>query len=302
MEYMPGHAQNLDEMHLRLWFVKMVAKTDQTVVTALDPCAATDPILVLDCDGNPASTGKLCLSFDWSKLTLQEPVDGFNVVKELTGGIIKRGPAVIGIRPGLNAQIVGIGTENTDWKKDATTGIYYGELQVGLTSPVTEAEGSVELVALNSVRKDYDSTQQRLYLHFPYGFESSIRGRILLPMTNFVAAATPNELDLYFRFWFVSRQAGALPTTLVATYRRYPRPTGIDDLPAVGDEADIDIGGVWDPGITFTAAAEYAEVTTPAVQAYIGDIIDFTLGWGGTVAPAEGFGLLRLGYRAVLHV
>ena len=64
-EYMPGQdEQGFDQMVLLLWFTKMVFKTDDTVVTSLDPCSETEPISVLDCDGEPGSTGKLCLAFD----------------------------------------------------------------------------------------------------------------------------------------------------------------------------------------------------------------------------------------------
>lgn len=305
MEYMPGHAQNLDEMSLRLWFVKMVAKTDQTVVTTLDPAAATEPILVLDCDGEPASAGALVLSFDWSKLTKQYPVTGFGVVKDLVGGVIQRGPAITGLKPGIKAQIVGIGTEGADWSLDPETNIYRGELQVGLEALSEESEGGIELAALNSIRKDYDSTQERMTLHFPAGFESSIRGRVAIPRVNFTDGATPDELLLYLWFWFVSRQpTGAIPE-LVATYRRYPRPASsapFTTLPDAGDEADIDTGGVWTPGVTFDAVGEYGEATTPALEAYIGDIVDFTIGWDGATPPglSDGFGILRMGYRAEL--
>lgn len=305
LEYLPGHAQNLDEMHLRLWFVKMVAKTDQTVVTALDPSDENEPILVLDCDGEPASTGKLFLSLDWSKLAKAYPVAGFGVVKDLVGGVIQRGPAITGLKPGIKAQITGIGTENVDWALDVATNIYRGELQIGLESLTEESEGGTELVALDQVRKDYDDTLKRLTLHFPAGFESSIRGRIALPRVNFTDAATADELLLYFWFWFVSRQpAGAIPE-LAATYRRYPRPasaTPFPVLPGVAAEANIDAGGVWTPGLTFSAASQYGEATTPAVQAYIGDIIDFTIGWDGATPPAlsDGFSIIRMGYRAEL--
>jgi hypothetical protein len=305
MEYQPGHAQRLDEMHLRLWFVKMVSKTDQTVVTDLAPEDENEPILVLDCDGEEATTGSLRLSFDWSKLTEQYPVTGYKGVKNLSGGVIQRGPFITGVKPGIKAEVVGIGTEGTDWELDAETGIYRGELQIGLESLTEESEGGIELVALDSVRKDWDETQKRFTLHFPAGFESSFRGRVTLPRINFTSGATPDELALYLWFWFTSRQPpGAIPT-LDATYRRYPRPASSAPFPAmptIAAEADIDTGGVWTPGLTFDAAGEYGEATTPALTAYIGDIVDFTLGWDGATPPAlsDGFGILRMGFRAEL--
>jgi hypothetical protein len=306
IEYMPGHAQNLDEMHLRIWFVKMVAKTDQTVVTQLDPCDDSQPIVVADCEGAPASTGKLCLSFDWDKLTKEYPISGYGAVKDLTGAVIKRGPVITGIKPGVRATIDGIGTAGVDFEKDTETGIYRGEVQIGLDASTDQSEGSIELVALNSVRKDYDETQQRLTLHFPGGFESSIRGRINLSRINLSNELEPDELDLRLWFWFVSRDpAGAMPA-LTATYRRYPRPTTILELPDDGDEEDIEIGGTWTPLLNFTDPNQYGEATTPvlagATYITVGDIIDFTIGWDGTGELTDGFGIIRMGYEAVMAV
>ncbi|KKN53289.1 hypothetical protein LCGC14_0603890 [marine sediment metagenome] len=303
-EYMPDQAeQGLDQMVLVLWFTKMVFKTDDTVVTSLDPRSETEPISVLDCDGEPGSTGKLCLAFDWSKLQEVYPSAGFKGVKNLAQAKILRGPLVTGVKPGLRAEIAGIGTEDEDWAYDDETGLYHGNLQIGLQSVQDVSEGLIDLVAFNNVREEYDDVEKLFYFHFPSGRQSSFRGRIHLPRINMTASATPDQLKLYLWFWFLSRQAGssAVPT-LIATYRRYPRPVGVQALPVPSAEQDIDTGGEWDPSIAFTAAKQYAEAATPALDAYIGDTIFFTVGWAGIDPPAlsEGFGIMRLGYRIEL--
>ena len=304
-EYLPGHAvQGLDQMVLVLWFTKMVFKTDQTVVTSLDPCSENEPISVLDCGGDPASTGRLCLAFDWSKLAEVYPTAGFKVVKNLANAQIARGPVVTGVKPGLGAAISGIGVEGTDWKFDSESGIYRGDVSVGLQSLTDVSEGLIDLVAFDSVREEYDDVEELFYLHFPAGRPSSFRGRIHLPRINLSGNPSPaDQLKLYLWFWFVSRQAGAnaIPD-LIATYRRYPRPSGVQALPDETAEQAIDTGGIWDPNLDFTAAKQYAEAVTPALAAYIGDTIFFTIGWEGTDPPAlsEGFGIMRLGYRIEL--
>ena len=305
-EYLPGHDPlALDQMVLTLWFTKMVFKTDDAVVTSLTPASATEPISVLSCDGEAASTGQLCLAFDWSKMAEVYPTAGFKGVKNLGQSGILRGPLVTGVKPGLGAAVAGIGTEGSDWELDSETGLYRGDLSVGLQSLTDVSEGLIDLVALNNVREEYDDVDELFYLHFPFGRQSSFRGRIHLPRINMTAGATPDKLKLYLWFWFNSRQAGAsVIPTLDATYRRYPQPTGVDALPTASAEVDIDTGGVWTPGISFTAAKQYAAVTIPdpGIEAFIGDTIFFTLGWGGATPAAltEGFGLMRLGYRIEL--
>lgn len=305
-EYLPGHdIQGFDQMVLVLWFTKMAFKTDQTVVTSLDPCSENEPIQVLDCDGEPASTGKLCLSFDFSKLQEIYPTAGFKVVKDLAAAQIKRGPAVTGVKPGLGAAIEGVGTEGEDWELDPASGLYRGNVSVGLQSLSEVSEGMIDLVALDNVREEYDDVERLFYFHFPAGRPSSFRGRINLSRINLSGAVSPaDELRLYLWFWFVSRQAGASAVPgLDATYRRYPRPSGVQSLPDEDDEEEIVAGGIWTPGISFTGVNQYAEKSTPAIEGvYIGDTVFFTLGWEGDDPPAltEGFGIMRLGYRVEL--
>ena len=88
LEYLPG-ALDPTEMQLAFWFTKMVFKTDASVVTSLAPDGANSPVTIVDCDGEEANAGQLFAGLDLSKLTVVEPVVGYNVVK--------RGPAVTGL-------------------------------------------------------------------------------------------------------------------------------------------------------------------------------------------------------------
>lgn len=304
MDYLPGHGTTrLDEMTLRLWFTKMVYKTDQSVVTQLDPLSDNEPIVVLDCDGEPASTGKLNLAFDFTKLEEVYPSAGFKVVKDLANAQILRGQAVTGIKPGLKAQIQGIGTEGVDWELDSETGLYHGNLLVGLENLTDVSAGKVDLVALNNVREEYDNVDQFFYLHYPFGRPSDIRGRVNITNLNLSADADPDDLKLAIFLRFVSRQSGALPE-LTATYRRYPRPTTIQTLPDATDEENFDATSSWDPSVTFTASNQVVEVQMPLIDVVIGDTVDFTLGWAGLLPSAltEGFGVMRYDYQISLVI
>lgn len=286
LEYSGLDDDRLDEKTLVLWFSKMVYKTDPNVVTELSPCSEDSPILVLDCDGEPAIGGKLCLSLDLSRLDVIEPVDGYNVVKGFVADTVQKGPIVEGLKAGSGAEIVGVGTEDVDW--ELSDGFYRGKLQVQLQDTTGDPrEGEANLVALNDVLEDYDNTSKFFYLHFPAGRPSSVRGRIEVPR---LGLSSPLQMKLWC--WFVGRSSGAIPQ-LTATYRLYPEPTSPQSLPST--DTDIVSGG-WTPGLTLTAG-QYAQAETPFFDMTMGDTVFFTIGWGGTSGPTDGFGIMRFGYR-----
>lgn len=292
IEYLPGHSNKLlDEKSITLWFTKMVFKTDSAVVTSLAPCSVNSPIEVLDCEGEPGSTGRLCLSLDLSRLTLVDNVAGYKVIKGFGADSYNRGPVVAGLKAGAGAAIAGIGVEGTNWALDAVSGLYRGDLRVGLQDNLDDPRDyQPSLVALNNVREEYDNLSKFFYLVFPGSRLSSVRGRIEIPRVNMPADA----IQMKLWFWFVGRSAGVIPK-LTATYRRYSQPTGVDLLPST--DSDIVIGG-WTPGLTL-AGGDYAEAETPFFDVAVADTVFFTLGSDGT-GPTEGFGIMRVGARVEL--
>ena len=288
LEYLEldGTSNRLDEKTLVLWYSKMIYLSDPNVVTELSPASDTSPIIVLDCNGVPAIAGKLRLSLDMSVMDIEEPTDGYKVVKSFSADKIQRGPIVEGLQAGTGAEIVGVGTSGTDW--ELVDGLYRGKLQVQLEDTTGDPkEYQVSLVALNDVLEDYDNVNQFFYLTFPSGRTSGIRGRIEIPR---LGLSTPLRMRLWM--WFVGRSAGAIPT-LTATYRRYTEPTVPTVLPAV--ETDITVGG-WLPGVTL-AAGQYAEAQTDFFTVAMGETVDFTLSWAGAGGLANGFGIMRFGSR-----
>ena len=286
LEYLGLDDSRLDEKTLVLWFSKMVYKTDPNVVTELSPCSEDSPILVLDCEGDPAISGKLCLSLDLSLLDVLEPIDGYNVVKGFGADTVQKGPIVEGLKAGTGAEIVGVGAENVDWELSDT--FYRGKLQVQLRDTTGDPrEGEANLVTMNDVLEDYDNTSKLFYLYFPAGRPSSVRGRIEVPR---LGLSSPLQMKLWF--WFVGRSSGAIPQ-LTATYRRYPEPSSPQSLPST--DTDI-VGGGWTPGLTLSSG-QYAQAETPFFDMVMGDTIFFTIGWSGTSGPTDGFGIMRFGYR-----
>jgi len=288
IEYLPANIGTRgDEMTLVLGYAKMIFKTSDAMVTELSPCSDTSPIIFLNCDGEPASTGKLCAALDLSVLGVVTPSPGIEVVKGFTEDTVLKGPSVNGIIAGSGAQITGVGVEDEDWSLDEA-GLYHGDLQIQLEDTAGDPkEYQVSLVALNDVLEEYDSVNEFFYLHYPSGRTSGVRGRIEIPR---LGMSTPLKMRLWM--WFVGRSAGAMPL-LTATYRRYPRPTVPTALPTT--DTDI-VGGGWTPGLTL-AGGQYAEAYTPWFAVVMGDMVDFTLQWSGSSGPADGFGIARFGSR-----
>jgi hypothetical protein len=271
-----------------LWFTKMVFKTDASVVTSLAPDGETSPITIVDCDGEPANTGQLFAGLDLSKLTVVEPVGGYNVVKSFGQNSVNRGPAVTGLKPGTGAAIAGIGTQGVDWQ--VQNGVYRGELLVGLENNLNDPRDFVpNLVSVNNVREEFDNVSQLFYLNFPANRASDIRNRVEIPRVNMPTAA----IRAYLWFWFLGRSAGAIPK-LTASYRRYRLATA---TPAALPSSDTDIvSGGWTPGVTL-GGGDYAYAATPWFDVAVGDTVFYTIGWDGVPGPTAGFGIMRAGVR-----
>lgn len=286
LEYLPG-GLDTTQMWIAFWFAKMVFKTDAAVVTSLQPDGDNSPITILDCDGDVANTGRLFAGLDLSKLTT-ELAAGYNVVKGFEANKMLYGPGVIGVKAGTGAEIVGVGTENTDWA--LVDGLYRGDLEIGLEDNLNDPRDyAPNLVSMDNVREEYDNISEFFYLHFPVSRASSIRYRVEVPRAGMPIVA----IRAYLWFWFVGRSAGAIPK-LTASYRRYPLAVA---APAVLPSSDTDItAGGWTPGITL-AGGDYAYAATSWFNVAVGDTIFYTIGWGGLLGPSDGFGIMRAGVR-----
>lgn len=287
LEYRPGNL-DLDNLFINLWFTKMVFKTDASVVTSLAPDGDNSPITIVDCDGDPASTGNLFAGLDLSKLEIEEPVVGFNGVKSFGANKVQRGPIITGLKPGTGAAIAGIGDKGVNW--DLVDGIYMGDLEVGLADNLNDPQDFAPIVkAVNNVREDFDNVNDFFYFHFPVNRVADIRYRVEIPRVRMPTV----DIRAYLWFWFVGRSAGAIPK-LTASYRRYPLATGTPASLPTGD-TDITPGG-WTPGITL-AAGQYAYAATDWFDVVVGDTIDYTIGWDGVPGPTDGFGIMRAAVR-----
>jgi hypothetical protein len=292
LEYLPGHSyERGEQMTLVMWFAKMVAKTNESVVTSLSPCSDESPIEFLNCEGVAASTGRLCAQVDFSKLAEVFPTAGLKVVKGFGPDQILTGGAITGLKPTSDIALTGIGTEGDDWDVDGD-GVYRGEFEIALADRAGDPrEGTPDLNIVSNVREDYDSVLKLFYLHYPAGQAGEVRGRIDVSRIDVPAG----NLQMKLFFWFVGRSAGAMPE-LGVTYRCVPLITTPGALPT----SDSNIGtGLWTPGVTLSAG-QYVEVEMPDAYFFditAGDQVFFSVTWDGSSGPSDGFGIIRSGYR-----
>jgi hypothetical protein len=268
---------------MRIYFTKMVIKTDTSVVTRLKP-AINSPITIVGCDGvTPAETGCLYIGLDLS-LTTEEDQPGYQVFKDVEGLNFKRGPVVSGLKAGSNitlTPVVGKSMVEGD-------GTVRGEAVVNAILPGSEQEeGRITLVALNNVREE--QVDETFFLIFPSGRDSNLRARVELPSAGLIE----NPM-MELQFWVLARTAGVLPE-LPISYRRLAAPDGCSQETLPNTDTNLP---VLNPGACGTLSANrYVEVVSEAFEVANGESIWFSLGRLSTDSYAGAVGILRMGYR-----
>jgi hypothetical protein len=265
---------------IRLYFAKMVFKTNNALVTSLRP-ATGSPIVVTGCGGAPATTGDLQLALDLA-MAMQEGAAGYKALKSVSGTIFQRGPIVEGLIPGSDMTIQVVSGEVVD-------GVYYGKLILTPNIPGRSLlDIGVDLVALDSVREE--QLNGIFYLSMPQDRTSAFTGRVLIPDSLLVT--TP---EIEFWFMLLSRAAGTVPTIAVEVAQL---PAALDCTEkTLSDYPFTPLGSL---GVcTFTAAGTYVRVVVPALPVAAGDTLFFRLTRPGYGNPGDSYaadlGILRMG-------
>ncbi len=268
---------------MSIYFVKMVVKTNQAVVTRLK-AAEGSPLLITGCTGEPAQTGDLMIDINLA-LGLQEGEEGYQVLKDIEGTVFKRGPVVSGLQAGANVTLSPVaGKSQVD-----PDGTVRGIVAVNAVLPGSEQqEGLVSLVALDNVLEDRVS--DLFMLSFPAGKASSFRGKIDVPRTGVIANP---QMELWF--WILARVAGTLPD-LGLSYRRLTRPdpacTGVA-LPT-SDTALADLGLA---ACGAQAVNRYIEAVSESFPIAQGEEVFFSLSRGASDSFLGSASVLRMGFR-----
>ena len=262
---------------MRIWFTKMIYKTQQACVTSLQPYAGS-AVQVLGCDGLPATRGDLYVNFNLNAGTVVNQA-GWQVLKSVIGSTFKQGPVVEGLIAGTNVEIVPVTGQG-----QTVAGLNQGRMTINVADPTGGTrEGIVEIVALNNVLED--TTDDVIFLNFPQSKNTDLRGMIAVS-----PIGLPTNPLMKLRFWFLTRASGTLPQFTV-TYRRIPRSDSTAQVLPTTDTALANIN----PGTYGSlTSGKYVEVSTAEFAVVAGDMVLFTIGrLGVTDGYAADVGLLR---------
>lgn len=279
-------------MTLDLWFTRVNFATDVTAVTSL---RTRDSRILLRCYGtsDPAATGDVEIALDFAMAITGEAALGGQVLKNLSGGNhFERGWAVEGLFTNSNqVALSGSHTRRYTPGDDATPLVHQGLVEVAVTPPGS-LELPVELYRLDSVSTEY--LFDLMYLGFPAGEQTSLRGKIQVP-----ADIGVGDPQLALRLRVLGRTVGTLPE-LTVTARRVPRNVIASTplpLPTSGSEFAV----VIDTGLTLSATNQYIEATSSPFDVVAGDLVFFTVersdgdGYNGEVGLLQATGRLTQG-------
>lgn len=265
---------------LRLYFAKMVFKTNDALVTSLRAEAGSG-VTVKGCSGDPASVGDLEVGLDLA-LAIQEGQAGYQAIKDIAGTTFKRGPIVESLQAGDDMTI-----EVVSGQKVGDD--YYGRLKLTPNIPGRDLlEVGVDLVAMNSTREE--SLNGVFYIGMPQDRSSNLTGRLLIPRGLLV---TTPEIEVWFLL--LSRAAGTTPTIAI-TASKLPYTPDCAEV-ALSDHPFVPLGSL---GVcTFTASGRYVRVTAPKLAVVAGDTLFFKITRPGFGNPGDSYaadlGILRMG-------
>jgi hypothetical protein len=267
---------------MSIYFVKMVVKTNQAVVTRLRTEAGS-PLFLKNPSGEPAETGDLTIGINLA-LSVQGGGLGYQVLKTVSGNIFKQGPMVEGILAGSNIQISPVaGAGDID-----ANGVARGRFTLNAVLPGTEQqEGQITLVALDNVLED--KVSDLFVLSLPVAKASSFRAKIELPGEGLVSAP---KMRLWF--WLLSRSAGVFPD-LPLSYRRLARTDLCTrmTLPVT----DVALANLAASVCGTVQANKYIEVVSDPFDVSAGEAVFFSLGRTASDSYPGSVSILRMGFR-----
>ncbi len=250
---------------MRLYFTKMVFKTDNSAVTSLTSRKSRTPVKFFNCDNVESKTGDLkadlIVAPDYPDVA-SAPFKAIQKLESGTDGEIKatRLSVVTGLIPGDFITLTGAQDENNRYVGPVTISNDPAYLQT--------RDIAVALVALDGIRQD--NRNGLFWLAFPTGKVSSFRGQIDLP-TALVAEGSVLRLQL----WIIALDTnyvstpGAVPA-LKMSHRIAATPTEATALPTT-DSTLVALG-------TDTVLTnQYFKVVTYDIDVTDGDKVFFTI-------------------------
>lgn len=272
-------------MSLTLDTTRLALSTSGTVVTSLH---SHSPILeITRCDGNPGTTGGLCVDLDFSNAIDKDvAVTGALCVKSVhpDTGLLLAGNMTEGLVSGSNVTLSST-VQRYLVPGDASTPIVHqGVITVSADIDPLGRELPLSFVRLSDAR--VSNLGPVAYFGFPPGQQSSLTSQVLIPRSGL--SATPS---IKFRLELLSLAAGGFPTPQI-TIRRLPAASSSTSQIPQGDLGlPLNMPG----GVSSVQPQVYFAAETNSTVVQPGDTLFVTVTRvAGDAYPGE-VGLLRFG-------
>lgn len=286
-------------VRLSIAFVRMLAITDKTVVTSLQP-ATGEPLKFLNADGIPATTGDLYAQLNLSLLIATAEEYGGQTLKDIAGDVsqFKRGWVTEGVVAGSAAVLLSsthsrpLDPDNTI--SDTNPEVHQGIITLDVASDGTDRELQPQLTKLtDTLEREHKGV---LFIGFPPGRTSSAKFSIVVPNTGLPTG----NLVMHMRTLVFGRAAGPLPE-ITMTYTRVTRPALHTPTALVAAQTafDYDVttpSSDTDGSGTDLLVDNVIEVDSDTFSIAAGDTIFVTVQRAAAATPtlAADFGLIRI--------
>jgi hypothetical protein len=193
---------------LKLYYVRVSAATDNTVVSSL---RSLDSRLQVLCDGLPATTGNLELDLNLSLMLGRTDLSGYTVIKnfDTANSTFESGPVAEGLYTTSSNVLL---TSTYSQSDGSGNTVHYGPVGIGVLNQATQ-ELQSQLVRLDGVTEE---NYPVLYLGMPDSITTSYVVKFEIP------ADAPSSV-FQLRLRILGRAAGTLPQ-LTASYYTAGRP------------------------------------------------------------------------------
>lgn len=286
-------------VRLTIAFVRMLAITDKTVVTSLQP-ATGEPLKFLDVNGEPATTGDLYAQLNLSLLIADTEEYGGQTLKDISSDAsqFKRGWVTEGLISGSSSVALSSthsrALDPEEAISDTNPEVHQGIITVDFTADGSDRELQPQLTKLtDTLEREHKGV---LYVGFPTGRTSSAKFSIVVPNTGLPSGS----LQMRMRTLVFGRASGPLPE-ITMTYYKVARPSLNTPTALVTSQTafDYDVttpSSDTDGSGTDLLVDSVIEVDSDTFSISAGDTVFVTVQRASDATPAlaADFGLIRI--------
>jgi hypothetical protein len=253
---------------------RMVYKTDNTVVSSLEP-AADAPLVIKNTFGADAKTGALTIDLAPNIFSIDdETFAGYQVITGIADRVLKRGLIVGSLKP-LSSRV-----KITGGTGDASSG-YRGNLSIDLVDPFSSSGRELDIQLIGLAQATEENYQDILFLSFPNSQDSYLLLKTIIP--------SGGTGTLKIVLWLMPTTTGNLPA-ITANYCKIAEPSNV---PLTLSTSYTNISPAID-GSTVTAY-NYMKYETSSFNVTAGDIVFLKLSRAGSTDGFAGLvGILKV--------